>query len=254
MHVLVTRPIDDAQDLAAALAARGHEALIAPMLTIAPARGVEPPLDLAGVQALLFTSANGARVFAGLSESRDLPVFAVGDASAGAARDAGFARVESAGGDVADLTRLVAGRLDPKKGALFHAAASKVAGDLKGLLEAEGFSVRRDVLYDATAASELTKELRSALSAGSLDIATFFSPRSAETFVSLAQDAGLDGACTRTVALALSDAVAEKLRALSWAGVEVAAGPNQDSLLACLDGIAAGAVHGRNHDDGTANR
>ncbi len=254
MHVLVTRPIDDAQDLAAALAARGHQALIAPMLTIAPDEGVEGPLDLAGVQALLFTSANGARVFAGLSEARDLPVFTVGDASAGAARDAGFARVESAGGDVADLARLVAERLDPKGGALYHAAASKVAGDLKGLLEAESFSVRRDVLYDATLASGLTKELRAAITAGSLDVATFFSPRSAETFVSLVQDAGLDGACTRTVALALSEAVADKLRALSWAGIEVAAQPNQDTLLALLDRIAAGGVHGRNHDDGTANR
>lgn len=254
MHVLVTRPIYYARSLAAALAARGYGALVAPMLTIAPAEGVEPPLDLAGVQALLFTSANGARVFAGLSEARDLPVFAVGDASAGAAREAGFARVESAGGDIADLARLVAEHLDPKGGALYHAAASKVAGDLTGFLEGRGFSVRRDVLYDAVAATRLTKELRTALVAGSLDVATFFSPRSAETFVSLIQDAGLDGACTRTVALSLSDAVAEKLRALSWAGIEVAARPNQDSLLACLDGIAAGGVQGRNHDDGTANR
>ena len=254
MHVLVTRPIYYARSLAAALAARGHGALVAPMLTIAPADGVEGPLDLAGVQALLFTSANGARVFAGLSEARDLPVFAVGDASAGAARAAGFARVESAGGDVADLARLVAERLDPKGGALYHAAASKVAGDLTGLLEGRGFSVRRDVLYDAVAATRLTKELRAALVAGSLDVATFFSPRSAEIFVSLVQDAGLDGVCTRTVALALSDAVAMKLRALSWAGIEVAAQPNQDTLLALLDGIAAGGVHGRNHDDGTANR
>lgn len=254
MHVLVTRPIYYARSLAAALAARGYGALVAPMLTIAPAEGVEPPLDLAGVQALLFTSANGARVFAGLSEARDLPVFAVGDASAGAAREAGFARVESAGGDIADLARLVAEHLDPKGGALYHAAASKVAGDLTGFLEGRGFSVHRDVLYDAVAATRLTKELRTALVAGSLDVATFFSPRSAETFVSLIQDAGLDGACTRTVALSLSDAVAEKLRALSWAGIEVAARPNQDSLLACLDGIAAGGVQGRNHDDGTANR
>ncbi len=254
MHVLVTRPIYYARSLAAALAARGHGALVAPMLTIAPAEGVEPPLDLAGVQALLFTSANGARVFAGLSEARDLPVFAVGDASAGAAREAGFARVASAGGDVADLARLVAERLDPEGGALYHAAASKVAGDLTGLLEGRGFSVRRDVLYNAVAATRLTKELYAALVAGSLDVATFFSPRSAEIFVSLVQDAGLDGVCTRTVALALSDAVAMKLRALSWAGIEVAAQPNQDTLLALLDGIAVGGVHGRNHDDGTANR
>ena len=74
MRVLVTRPEEDAAALVAALKARGHEALVEPMLTVAPAPGVTPPLDLDGVQALLFTSANGARAFARLSERRDLPV------------------------------------------------------------------------------------------------------------------------------------------------------------------------------------
>ena len=119
MHVLVTRPVEDARSFVAALEARGHEALVEPMLTVAPAQGVKLPLDLTGIQALVVTSANGARVFARLSEARNLPVFAVGDASAAAARAVGFETVESAGGDIADLARLVIGRLDPKDGALF---------------------------------------------------------------------------------------------------------------------------------------
>ncbi len=127
MRVLVTRPEDDARSLVAALEARGHEALVAPMLTIAPAPGVEAPLALDGVQALVFTSANGARVFARLSDERDLPVFTVGDASAAAARDAGFARVERAGGDVEDLARLIIMRLAPGDGTLYQAAASRIS-------------------------------------------------------------------------------------------------------------------------------
>ncbi len=74
MRVLVTRPKEDAAPLAAALAARGHETLVQPLLAIEPRPGAE--IDLAGVQAVAFTSANGARVFAGLSEVRDVPVFA----------------------------------------------------------------------------------------------------------------------------------------------------------------------------------
>ncbi len=239
MYVLVTRPAEDAATLLHTLEARGHQALLAPLLSIAPNKDLTGPPELTGVQALLFTSANGVRAFAGLSTSRSLPVFTVGDASTAAARQAGFARVESAGGDVADLARLAAERLEPGKGALFHGVARKVAGDLKGLLEGRGFTVRRDVLYEAVAASVLPKQLLAALGSGKLDVATFFSPRTAEIFVTLVRDADLESGCTRTVALALSEAVADKLRVLSWAGVVVAERPNEEALIARLDSIAS---------------
>jgi uroporphyrinogen-III synthase len=117
--------------------------------------------------------------------------------------------------------------------------ARKVAGDLKGLLEGRGFTVRRDVLYEAVAASVLPKQLLAALGSGKLDVATFFSPRTAEIFVTLVRDADLESGCTRTVALALSEAVADKLRVLSWAGVVVAERPNEEALIARLDSIAS---------------
>src|SRR5688572_29455279 len=101
MRILVTRPREDAERLAEQLEAKGHAIVIEPIFTIEPMP--ETPLDLDGVQALLLTSANGARAFGMRSPRRDLRVFAVGDATADAARALGFSDVESAGGDVADL-------------------------------------------------------------------------------------------------------------------------------------------------------
>ncbi|MFQ6018608.1 MAG: uroporphyrinogen-III synthase, partial [Kiloniellaceae bacterium] len=242
--------VEDARPLAAALKARGHEALSAPMLTITPAPGLKGPLNLAGVQALLFTSANGLRAFAGLSPERGLPAFTVGDASAAAARAAGFVRVEGAGGDVADLIRLVAARLDPGGGALYHAAGRKLAGDLKGALEARGFTLRRAVLYHAEPARRLSGALSAALAEGRLDAATFFSPRTAGTFVRLIGEAGLGRACARLAAVALSEAVAEQLRGLDWGEVQVAERPDQEALLERLDAMAGAAVEGPNHGCG----
>src|SRR5258708_37900290 len=92
--------------------------------------GRDAPLPRDGVQALLFTSANGARAGAAATARRDIPVFAVGDATAATARKLGFAEVASAGGAVDDLAALVEGRLDPAHGTLLHAAGSALAGDL----------------------------------------------------------------------------------------------------------------------------
>ena len=238
MRVLVTRPAEDAHALVAALDRRGHEALVEPMLTVAPADDMDSPLDLDGVQALLFTSANGVRAFAALSEDRILPVFAVGEASAAAARAAGFGVVESAEGDVTDLARLVDERLDPNAGALFHGAGSKVAGDLKGDLETGGFTVHRVVLYHARPVEALSDSLRTALADGRLDAVTLFSPRTAETFATLLGEADLLSACERLAAVCLSDAVAERVSALPWRDVRIAERPNQDAVLTCLDDIA----------------
>ena len=131
LTALITRPEEDARPLAEALAARGVATVIEPLLAIRPLPEAAADLakDLEGVQALLFTSANGARAFAELSPRRDIGVLAVGDATASAARGLGFTAVESAGGDVQALARLVKQRLKPAGGPLFHAAGSAVVRD-----------------------------------------------------------------------------------------------------------------------------
>ncbi|MEO3427940.1 uroporphyrinogen-III synthase [Pelagibius sp. CAU 1746] len=238
MRILVTRPREDAAALVAALEARGHAVLQEPLLTIAPRGEVDWPPGHAAAQALLITSANGARAFAAQDARRDLPVFAVGDASAAECRDLGFTQVTSAAGDVDDLAALVVARLDPAAGPLLHSAASKPAGDLQGTLAAAGFTVLRAVLYDARPVPALSAACTSALNEGLIDAATFFSPRTAAAFVSLVAAAKLSHACRAVTAICLSEAVAAQISGLAWARRVVAARPEQESLLAALDALA----------------
>ncbi|MCH7863737.1 MAG: uroporphyrinogen-III synthase [Proteobacteria bacterium] len=84
-RLLITRPREDAEVLAALLLERGVEAVIEPLISVQDLDG--PGLDLAGVQALLITSANGIRAFSRRQGDRDIAVFTVGDASARAARE-----------------------------------------------------------------------------------------------------------------------------------------------------------------------
>jgi uroporphyrinogen-III synthase len=233
MRLLITRPAEDAEPLAAALRERGIDSLIEPLMIVADAAG--PPPELAGVQALLVTSANGARAIARRMRERSLPVLAVGDASAAAARRLGFKSVNSAAGDVAALARLVRAELDPRNGALLHVAGSRTAGDLAGELKRAGFDYRRLVLYEARPADRLSAAAVAALEGGGVDGVLLFSPRTAATFAALAAKAGVAGACRRLVAYCLSQAVADELAGLAWREVVVAAAPNQDSLIAAIE-------------------
>ena len=237
LRALVTRPRAEAETLAAALAERGIEAIIEPLLEIHYRS--EPALDLAGVQAILCTSANGVRALARLTGERALPLFAVGEASAARARDEGFARVESAGGSLADLAALARDRLRPDAGRLLHVAGSAVAGDLAGALRATGFAVDRAVLYEARPAAGLSGACVRALSAGIVDFALFFSPRTALIFARLAVRAGIAEVLDPVAAISISAAADSALGKLRLRERHIAERPDQPSLLTALDRVLA---------------
>ncbi len=232
MRILITRPREDAAALAEKLKARGHEVLVEPMLEIRHAAGAA--VDLSGVQAVLFTSANGVRAFIVAEKRRDLPAFCVGDTTAAAARAAGFTHVESATGNIEALANLVLRKLKPADGLLLHAAASVVAGDLAGLLKKDGFELRRTVLYSAEPATALSPTTAAALKARQIDIVVFFSARTAETFVRLVRAAGLAGSLSKTVALGLSAQVNEAAIGLPWAMMEAARQPQEADVIRAI--------------------
>jgi len=218
-----------------------------------------PPVARHDAQAILFTSANGVRALhrrnqGDLSELVPLPVLAVGNATAQAARDAGFRQVESAAGDVAALASLILARLAPAAGPLLHIAGSQVAGDLAGRLTAEGFVVRRDVIYGARQATQLSMATLDGLRLSQIDGVTFFSPRTAAAFVTLCRDRGALPLLQAVVALCLSPAVAQAVNTVTWRAIIVAPRPDQDALLGCLDDPALRPSHGGLDSSSSAHR
>lgn len=232
MRVLLTRPRPDAEETARLLTARGIDPVIAPLIEIGDIPGAT--IDLAAVQAILVTSANGARALARATQERELPIYAVGDASARAATDCGFSDVTSANGDVAALAALVRHQLDPLGGALVHVTGSAVAGNLGGELASFQYLVRHCQLYRSQTVDELPDAARQALNDLSIDAVLFYSPRTAAHLAKLVAAAGLQAQCRAIVAVCLSPAVAEAAAALPFAEVRVAATPDQDALFAVL--------------------
>jgi uroporphyrinogen-III synthase len=242
MQALVTRPREEAQGLAAALALRGVGAVVEPMMEVQYCAAAA--LDLTTVQAILCTSANGVRALARATGERGLPLLAVGEATAARARAEGFTAVASAGGAVPDLVRLAAARLQPEDGRLLHVAGNVVAGDLVGALRTHGFVIERKVLYEARPAEALSASAVRTLRCRAIDFALFFSPRTAAIFVQLANRAGVAACCRTTTALSISPAADAALADLSWRDRRVAERPIQSALLDALDAVLAERLRG----------
>jgi len=179
-RIWITRAQPGADTTAERVRALGHEPVVAPLLAVRPAENVR--VDLAGVAALAFTSANGVRAFAELTPDRGLRVFAVGSATAQAARAAGFKSVLSADGDVEALADGIAARRGELRGAVLHPGAAEPAGDLAGALKKHGVEARRLVLY-ATSPVKLSADEASNLV--QCDAVLLHSPRAAQVMAKL---------------------------------------------------------------------
>jgi uroporphyrinogen-III synthase len=228
MRILVTRPLADSEEIAACLAERGHQALVAPLLTPRFDQGPKP--ELGDVRAILATSANGIRALVAHTARRDFFVFAVGPQTAQQAKISGFTQVRNADGDAKALAEAVARWADPKD-ILLHVCGQDAPATLAESLTLKGFTVRRAPLYAIEPATQLPRDAQVALRNKLLDGAMFFSPRSARIFRVLADGLPTD----RLTAFCISPASAQALAPMSFARMLVAQRPSQAAMLALLE-------------------
>lgn len=228
--VLVTRPEPEAHETAHRLRALGRRAILAPMLAIAPvpARLPEPGT----LQAVIAGSINAVRALPPALQA--VPLLAVGDATAAAARAHGFDDVRSAAGDARALAGLAAATLDPAGRPLLLPTRAREGLRLAADLRARGFAVLRRIVYAAHPAETLPQPAAAALAAGGIDAVVFFSASAARSFARIIRASAVAGRLGGVTACAISEAAAAALADLGFQAVRVAARPDQDSLLALL--------------------
>jgi uroporphyrinogen-III synthase len=203
----------------------GHEPVVQPLIETRLVPVASDALVDAGALAFTSQSAIDAAVSQGLVPAlTDLPVFAVGDATADAARRAGFQRVQSAAGSVSDLATLILASPPSWAGDLVHLSARQPAGDLTALLQKRDYPARRVILYETIAApvDDIPEGaeavlIHSAMAAGRL--AVVISPSAAENM------------CL----FGLSEAALMPLNAIKFRQRAVAPIANEASILSLLD-------------------
>lgn len=230
MRVLVTRAEDQAEETARHLRDRGFEPLLAPLGAV-----VSLPVTLSGTPPACFvaTSRNAFPALAIPEPWRSVPLVAVGDATAAAARAAGFGLVEVAAGDAASAARLVLARHAGPIPVLYLAGHPRKP-DLEASLRAAGQACRVIETYHVTGSDDLPGEVVRRWRDGEVEYVLHFSAGSARRCIAALRKAELAVGAARH--LALSAEIADCLRAagIVAARIAVAASPVQESLLDLL--------------------
>jgi uroporphyrinogen-III synthase len=210
-RVVIVRPEPGASATAGRARALGLDAFSMPLFKIEPlAWEVPDPLDF---DALLLTSANAVRHGgAGLNRLLALPVYAVGEATAAAARDAGF---EIAGVGDSGVDRLL-GSIQPGLRLLHLCGEHRAAPSSQ--------PIRAVPVYRAV---EIDAPHGLAQIAG--QTLAVHSPRAGARLAELADGAGVDRGTVRIAAI--SDAAALAAGG-GWERCEAADRPNEAALLA----------------------
>jgi uroporphyrinogen-III synthase len=219
--IAVLRPEPGNAATAAAIEVLG---LIAIRLPLFEVRAIDwAPPDVTRFDALLLTSANAPRhAGPGLATLRGLPVHAVGDATAAAARDAGLEVVAVGDRDGAALV-----------------AAAAASGVRRGLLlGGRDRAVASDPIIAAAIAVYASDPVAvpiEALDQLAGSVVLVHSPRAARRVADLIDRAGVD---RRTVRLAAISAAAADAAGGDWESVAVAASPDAAALIALARTLA----------------
>jgi uroporphyrinogen-III synthase len=227
MNIIVTRPEEDAWQLAAKLKALGHVPMIMPLLKIVARPNIKIPNKV--YQAICLTSANGVRSLSDITNIELIPVVAVGAQTLVAARKAGFLNVVAEGGDVSGLVSYIEKTYHQSSGPILYVSGAETSGDLEGKLRLAGFQVDRMVTYDAIPA-RLSTSVNQILQAHAV---VLYSPRSAKIWRTEIERLQLEENINQLKHICLSANVAAALPQ-SW-HTSIAKAPTETELLVLLD-------------------
>ncbi len=239
-RVLVTRPEPGASQTAARLEQLGFAAVMLPLQETVPVP-VAPDAAQRAVAAVALPSASAVR-----HAPRDLlrtwsglPCFAVGEATAQAAREAGFTRVAVAQGDAESLAAMIVAQ--PPDGAVAYLCGRVRRSVFESRLTQAGIPVIVVETYDTLGLDLDADGLSSVEDAGDIDAALVYSASAADRLASLLMEPRMRASCANTIFICISQRVAQEL-----AGPErkpgrepgckilVAAEPNEAALLKVL--------------------
>ena len=219
MNILITRPLIDAEDLMDKFFAYGHKIVHLPTLKIF---AIETELvNSDNFDAFVFTSANAVRNLKLTSTNKNLHCFCVGSITEKIARQLGFINTSSAGGTVNALKNLImiSDKVN-KNSNLAYFCGDSISYDLDLELKKEGLKIKKIVNYSSEFISDLNYENKKLIENYPPDLIYIYSVRSAESFIAIVKNYGLNPLVTQSTVMCISKKVANIFKSQGWKKIE----------------------------------
>ena len=147
MHILLTRPLEDSQELISRFQNLCHKISHMPLVKIEKKN--HENLNFSNYKGIIFTSSNSIKFLDVKLINKKINCFCVGNRTEKNARNNGFLNVYSAEGNVRNLKELILQNFNSYDGKLLYVSGEQISVNLDEELIAEGYSVKRIINYIA---------------------------------------------------------------------------------------------------------
>ncbi len=220
MNIILTRPLNDIENLMKELFNLGHKIIHIPTLKILNAN--LPPLKIETYRALIFTSSNAVKNIKVIGDKNSIYCFCVGSITEKIARLNGFTNTISASGNVNALKNLILNSKKLRKNdKLAYICGDQISYDLDVELKKEGFQVQKFVNYFSEKITSLNDANIDLIKKYAPNVIFVYSVRSAESFLGIINNYSLAPMMTQSIVMCISKKIKDYFLKSGWKNIQV---------------------------------
>lgn len=214
MHILLTRPLEDSQELILRFKSLGHQVSHLPVMNIE--KKDYENINLNEFKGIIFTSANAIKNLDVSKINKNIFCFCVGEATEKIVKEKGFQNIFTASGNVANLKEIILQNLDQKIGNLVYVSGEIISYDLDSELKKEGYTIKRIITYKVNSNQILSDEFIKELKSSIPEIVFIYSENSARSYLNLLKKYNLLDIWMETNLMCLGEKASSVLNEIKW--------------------------------------
>ena len=229
MHILLTRPLEDIQELILKFQELGHVVSHMPVIKIEKVN--YKSINFSEFSGIIFTSSNAIKYLDTRLIDKNKICFCVGSATEKKARSVGFQNVISTDGNVSNLKELILQNFNSSSGKLLYISGEVITNDLDQDLISNGYDVKRVINYSARSIENLDKKFIEKLKLKMPEIVYIYSQNSALSFLKLIKNYNLDDFWMNTNLMCISEKTSSILNEIKWKKIFIFSPGEEEFLL-----------------------
>ena len=214
MHILLTRPLEDSQELILRFKSLGHQVSHLPVINIE--KKDYENINLNEFKGIIFTSANAIKNLDVSKINKNIFCFCVGEATEKIVKEKGFQNIFTASGNVANLKEIILQNFDQKIGNLVYISGEIISYDLDLELKKEGYTIKRIITYKVNSNQILSDEFIKDLKSSIPEIVFIYSENSARSYLNLLKKYNLLDIWMETNLMCLGEKASSVLNEIKW--------------------------------------
>ena len=229
MHILLTRPLEDIQELILKFQQLGHVVSHMPVIKIEKIN--YKSINFSEFSGIIFTSSNAIKHLDTRSIDKNKICFCVGSATEKRARSVGFQNVISTDGNVSNLKELILQNFNHSSGKLLYISGEVITNDLDQDLISNGYDVKRIINYTAKSVENLDEKFIEKLKLKMPEIVYIYSQNSALNFLRLVKNYNLSDFWMDTNLMCISEKTSSILNEIKWKKIFIFSPGEEEFLL-----------------------